>query len=451
MARAKGEAKAGKFRGVRRSGCANFDFRVVHDALSIPPAAIVQCLIRCPAALDRGSFRAYHWGAQFSEIQNMHCLRSGSVLRLLAAMTTVAGIHERVQAQTTDTNVVVPITPPRTPIPPEDATRNISKFSFIAYGDTRGAFDGTLVQYEHSLVVQTMLRTIRTRATTTDPIKFVVQSGDAVSDGRSANQLNVSYVPVVNQLTAADVPYFLAVGNHDVRTSTSLTDTDRVKGLKNYFAANSKLIPAEGSPRRLNGYPTYAFGYGNTFVLLFDSIIANDTTQLNWIRGQLEGLDRRRYVNVVAVCHHPAFSSGPHGGSTVELQATAMRTLYMPLFRKHHVRLLLTGHEHLYEHWVERYTDATGQHRIDEIVSGGGGAPLYGYTGEPDLRQYVSANAASQLRLEHLAKPEVNPGANPHHFVVVHVDGPKITVEVVGVYWGVGFQPYRSATVQIEP
>ncbi len=377
--------------------------------------------------------------------------RSGAIVALLGAALLSPVGQRAAGAQTPDTNLVVPITPPRTPTPAEDATRDITKFSFIAYGDTRGAFDGTVVQYEHSLVVATMLRTIRARATSADPIKFVVQSGDAVLDGRSANQLNVSYVPVINQLTAADMPYFLAVGNHDVRTSTSLTDSNRVKGLKNYFAANAKLIPPEGSPRRLNGYPTYAFGYGNTFVLLFDSIIANDTTQLNWIRRQLEGLDRRRYVNVVVVCHHPAFSSGPHGGSNVELQTTAMRTLYMPLFRKHHVALLLTGHEHLFEHWVERYTDATGPHRIDEIVSGGGGAPLYGYAGEPDLRQYISDNAASQVRLEHLVKPAVDPGGNPHHFVVVHVDGPKITLEVIGVYWGAGFQPYHSATVQIVP
>ena len=143
----------------------------------------------------------------------MYSLRSGCVALLFVAVG-LAGFEERVQAQTSDTNVVVPITPPRTPIPPEDATRNITKFSFIAYGDTRGAFDGTVVQYEHSLVVGTMLRTIRARGATTDPIKFVVQSGDAVVDGRSANQLNVSYVPVINQLTGADVPYFLAVGNH---------------------------------------------------------------------------------------------------------------------------------------------------------------------------------------------------------------------------------------------
>jgi 3',5'-cyclic AMP phosphodiesterase CpdA len=351
-----------------------------------------------------------------------------------------------------DTNTVVAIAPPPVPLPAEDASRGVTKFSFIAYGDTRGAFDGGLLQYDHSLVVASMLRTIQSRAATDDAIKFVVQSGDAVVDGRSANQLNVSYIPVIDRLTTeAGLPYYLAVGNHDVRFATALTDTDRVKGLKNYFAANAKLIPREGSPRRLNGYPTFAFGYGNTFVLLFDSIIADDSVQYDWIRRQLQGLDRRRYVNVVAVCHHPAFSSGPHGGSLVELQTSVMRQRYMPLFRQYHVKMLLTGHEHLFEHWVERYADASGEHRIDQIVSGGGGAPLYGYQGEPETRQYMQQYAAANVRLEHLVRPSVEPGANPHHYLVIHVDGPRLTVEVIGVGFGQGFAPYRSQTLTIAP
>lgn len=373
------------------------------------------------------------------------CVRASAVL-LVFASPAVA------QSGVRDTNTVVPITPPRTPLPPEAATRGITKFSFIAYGDTRGAFDGTQLQSEHSLVVSSMLRAIAARASSADPIKFVVQSGDAVADGRSANQLNVSYVPVIDRLTVdGNVPYFLAVGNHDVAGAASLADTNRAKGLKNYFAANAKLLPPEGSPRRLSGYPTYAIAYGNTFILLFDSIVASDSVQYDWIRRQLEGLDRTRYVNVIAVCHHPAFSSGPHGGANVEAQTTALRERYMPLFRAHHVRLLLAGHEHLFEHWVERYRDASGEHRLDEVVSGGGGAPLYGYAGEPNVRAYLAANAASNVRLEHLVKPSVDPGGNPHHYVIVHVDGAKIDIEVVGVYWGAGFQPYRSATLHIEP
>src|SRR5207247_2202755 len=127
----------------------------------------------------------------------------------------------------------------------------------------------------------------------------------------------------------------------------------------------------------------------NTFVLALDSNIAGDDTQLAWTTRQLEGLDRARYVNVVAFFHHPPFSSGPHGGAIVERAALLLRARYLPLFRAHHVRLVLAGHEHIFEHWVERYTDATGPHRMDHVVTGGGGAPLYNYQGEPDLREYV--------------------------------------------------------------
>ena len=163
-----------------------------------------------------------------------------------------------------DTTIVTAITAPPVALPSEAATAGARKFSFIAYGDTRGGLDGIALQTNHSLVVASILRTIAARAATADPIKFVVQSGDAVTDGRSALQLTVSYVPVVNRLTGAGVPYYLAVGNHDVFNSPNLADSDRVRGLKNYFAANRNLIPAEGSPRRLSGYPTYAVVYGNT-------------------------------------------------------------------------------------------------------------------------------------------------------------------------------------------
>ena len=113
----------------------------------------------------------------------------------------------------------------------------------------------------------------------------------------------------------------------------------------------SKLIPPEGSPRRLSGYPTYAFGYGNAFFIAFDSNIASDPIQLAWVADQLEHLDRARYHHVIAFFHHPPFSSGPHGGASaapvpgtgqkapdrLEPQTVAIRTMYMPLFRKHHV------------------------------------------------------------------------------------------------------------------
>jgi hypothetical protein len=337
------------------------------------------------------------------------------------------------------------IAAPRVPLSSEASTAGVKKFSFIAYGDTRGRHDGVELQAEHKLVIESMIGTIKRAKTSADSIRFVLQSGDAVVNGSLAPQWSVSYVPLIDRLTTeGGVPYFLSVGNHDVGNATDLTDARRVAGLRNYFSANAALIPAEGSSRRLNGYPTFAFGYGNSFFISVDSDIPDDSVQFAWLTRQLETLDRRRYENVVVFFHHPPFSSGPHGART-ERQAASVRTRWMPLFRAHHVRLLLTGHEHLFEHWVERYTDATGAHRMDEIVSGGGGAPLYGYVGQPDVRDYLAAGASQKLELQQLARPAEDPGANPFHYVVVHVDGSRIDVEVVAVDWGRGFAPYHSS------
>ena len=364
------------------------------------------------------------------------------------AVWALVGIGAPVAAvsQTTPTEAVVAIKPPLNPLPPEAGSASETKFSFIVYGDTRGRRDGIDPQYEHSLVVESMLQTIATLKRGSDPVKFILQSGDAVVNGRDPKQWNMSFVGLINRLTTeGGVPYFLAPGNHDVTAAADLNSPGRQTGLRNYLQAVSQLIPADGTTRRLAGYPTYAFGYGNTFVIAFDSNIADDSTQFAWIRAQLEGLDRKRYTHVVASFHHPAFSSGPHGGAIVEGPTAAVRARYMPLFRKHHVDLLVTGHEHLFEHWVERYRDASGtSRRIDQIVTGGGGAPLYSYQGEPDLRAYLANARPDSARVQHLVRPGMNPGDNAYHYVVVHVDGARIWLDVVGIDWGRGFQPYRT-------
>ncbi len=338
------------------------------------------------------------------------------------------------------------IAPPRQPLPPEEASVNVTRFSFIVYGDTRGRRDGQAIQYEHSLIVDAMLGTIKKLEKTAYPVRFILQSGDAVVNGRDPKQWNASFVDLINRLTTeGGVPYFLAPGNHDVSSADELEAPERKEGLRNYLAAISQLIPPDGAPRRLAGYPTFAFGYGNTFVLAFDSNIAADDKQYDWVKSQLENLDRRRYMNVIAFCHHPPFSSGPHGGTKVEPPTAVLRSRYLPLFRAHRVKALFTGHEHFFEHWVERYADSTGrQYRMEQVVTGGGGAPLYWYQGEPDLKDYLKENEAGKVKLEHLVKPGVDPGDNAYHYVVMQVDGERLKMEVIGVDWGRNFRPYRS-------
>ena len=87
---------------------------------------------------------------------------------------------------------------------------------------------------------------------------------------------------------------------------------------------------------------------------------------------------------------------------------------------------------------------------MDLFVSGGGGAPLYPYMGEPDLDDYLKANEKSKVTLDHLVKPGNQDSPTPYHYVLVRVDGEKLDIEVIAVDWGKGFAPYRSNKVQLE-
>jgi 3',5'-cyclic AMP phosphodiesterase CpdA len=333
------------------------------------------------------------------------------------------------------------ILPPKAPLPAESVSAGVTRFSFIAYGDTRGRREGKDEQYEHNLVVESMLATVKRLETTPFPARFVLMTGDAVMSGKDPTQWNVSFAGVVNRVTqGAGLPYYMSPGNHDI----SGLNPDRSEGLRNYLGAMAHLVPRDGTLRRLDGYPTYAFAYGNTFLLALDSNIAGDERQLEWARKQLEGLDRGRFKHLVAFFHHPVFSSGPHGGTRVEASTATLRKRYMPLFRKHRVSLLLAGHEHLYEHWVERYEQGGRRHRLDQIVTGGGGAPLYTFQGRPELRDYTQAGLAEKVAVTQLVRPGPDGGDNPYHYVVVQVDGERMRVEVIGVDWGAGFAPYRA-------
>lgn len=365
---------------------------------------------------------------------------------LASASLAVAALVAQEQAPPV---TVTPIEAPSTPFPSEAASAGITKFSFLAYGDSRsaneqtGPGDGQVLNVEHTRLMDFALAKIEALATTPFPARFVLHSGDAVLRGANAGMWNVSFSPIIARLSKrGGIPFFFSAGNHDV-TGMPVGDPGRAAGLNNALTAFSKLMPPEGSPRRLAGYPTYAIGYGNLFAIMLDSNIASDPKQLAWATDQLDHLDHARYRHIVAVFHHPAFSSGPHGGTHLEPSSIAIRDLYMPLFRKHHADLLITGHDHLFDHWIERYYGKDGRrYRMDQVISGGGGAPIYVYGSEPDLAPYLAAYASERVAVEHLAKPGLTAADNPHHFIVVQVDGDRLSLEVVGS--GANFAPYNG-------
>ena len=127
---------------------------------------------------------------------------------MLAATAIAIGVPMTAQRATPPPavaawSVVRPIEPPATPLPDEAASAGVTRFAFAAYGDTRSSGsatepgDGDIVHPEHSRLVDRLIARARDAASTPFPIRFVLQSGDAVLRGPSAAMWNVSFTPII--------------------------------------------------------------------------------------------------------------------------------------------------------------------------------------------------------------------------------------------------------------
>jgi 3',5'-cyclic AMP phosphodiesterase CpdA len=128
------------------------------------------------------------------------------------------------------------------------------------------------------------------------------------------------------------------LGNHDVR----------VDGGRYEFEAL-------GMPGRY-----YRRAVGPVEFFLLDSTAVN-ARQTIWLR---RALARSRARWKIAVFHHPAFSCGAYGPHPGVL------AVWVPLFERYRVRLVLNGHDHNYQRFAAR-------RGVRYVVHGGGGARLY--------------------------------------------------------------------------
>ncbi|MFN8110978.1 MAG: metallophosphoesterase [Thermoleophilia bacterium] len=136
-------------------------------------------------------------------------------------------------------------------------------------------------------------------------------------------------------LLRAGVTWYAAWGNHDEgRTGTAT---------------------ALHTPRHW-----YTFARGPVRVIVLD---ANQTTSTAQRRFLATTLKRSTQPMRIVAFHQPAYTMGLHAPNT-----DAQR-LWVPLFRRYGVALVLSGHNHAYERMVVN--------GVTYITTGGGGAPLY--------------------------------------------------------------------------
>jgi 3',5'-cyclic AMP phosphodiesterase CpdA len=213
------------------------------------------------------------------------------------------------------------------------------------------------------------------------PSDFLVNTGDLVDNGASAEDWQ-SFFEIEAPLLR-DRPLFVSIGNHELRDDLAGANFARYFGFRDQSGINRPY----GTTR-----------LGNTRFLFLNGMhdwSAGDERE--WLERTLERSDAEAdLVWRIAVVHHGPWSLGPHGANARLIAAGVPA-----LLAAHKVDLLLSGHDHIYQRG--------NAGPLKYIVSGGGGAPLYGIEGtDPTERKAEStyhfvAVAVTEERIRTLA------------------------------------------------
>jgi tartrate-resistant acid phosphatase type 5 len=126
----------------------------------------------------------------------------------------------------------------------------------------------------------------------------------------------------------------------------------------------------------------------------------DDPSHADWVRGALESASPTRPRWRIPFSHHPAYCAGPEHGST-----PGMVERLVPRFARAGVRLVLSGHEHNFQHSL-----ADGVH-------------------------YVVSGAAGKLRTQpptDFQRAHTRSWAAAGHFLLVDVERDRVLVHPVG-------------------
>ena len=205
---------------------------------------------------------------------------------------------------------------------------------------------------------------------------FVMNAGDNVYESGLDNEYARYFFPVYNADEAGArigapllraVPFYTVIANHDVHdkgpdkgpAADFTKNPDSLGYYTNmYLPTNGPIAnqstPIVGDPDAIENFKAiagdrfprsanYSYDYGDAHILCLDSNAYVDPTDKDlqsWIDFDLSGTDASwKFV----VYHHPAFNVGNEHYEEQHMRALS------PLFEKHGISLVFSGHEHTYQ------------------------------------------------------------------------------------------------------
>jgi 3',5'-cyclic AMP phosphodiesterase CpdA len=148
------------------------------------------------------------------------------------------------------------------------------------------------------------------------PFDFVLTMGDNLYGGESTADFKRKFEDPYKPLLDAGVKFYASIGNHDKPNETFY------------------------KPFNMNGKRYYDFRRGDVAFFALDSNYMNPD-QIAWLKKELSGSDAKWKI---CYFHHPLYSHAKMHGSDTDLRKTLE-----PIFLQYGVRVVLSGHEHVYE------------------------------------------------------------------------------------------------------
>ncbi len=259
----------------------------------------------------------------------------------------------------------------------------IMPFNFVAIGDTRSRNN------VHKKIIELV--------TKKNP-RFIVNSGDLVSNGRSMKDWESFFE--INQNFMRNTPYYPVLGNHEKDSPYYYNFFDLPNNERYYyFTVGDALfivLDSEGLRTTIPAYTTE----GNEDAYW-------EGSGLDYLKEQKEWLEKVLKINhqagFVFIFQHQTLYSVKK--SRVE-EAKRVRAFWGDIFSRYGVQVFLNGHDHHYHHAYDK--------GVHFITSAGAGAPLY----DIDAPQ---PETVSYKKIEHFINVEVN--LNDAVLHVIDIDG----------------------------
>lgn len=245
------------------------------------------------------------------------------------------------------------------------APDEIKPFKFIVVGDTQngGGFGDN--SWAYPKLVDAFVK---------KDFDLMIHTGDATDQGndlKSWHQFFQASLPF-----SVSKPMHIVAGNHDTGTNC-LTDKTQKK-LPDEGANYDYLLgyDYEGvKERRITPFKDryFSFDYSNCRFLFIDTqnskMAEKNSNQWFWLEEKLTNIPKHYWI--IAILHRAPIELKENSEGNYYLKEEKFGSYILPILLKHHVKLILTGHAHIFQSMI-----IGGKYPVYYVISGGAGNEL---------------------------------------------------------------------------